>query len=124
MPQGYKAAGDAYTERFDKIVADVKNKVKCIDDTLVWATFEYLELCSRNGIVFNPKKFVFCKKEVEYAGFVIGEKSVKPNDKMISSILNFPVPKNMSDIQAWFGLINQVSPYSQRDPTCSHSESY
>ena len=36
MPQGYKAAGDAYTERFDGIVAGVRNKVKCVDDSLLW----------------------------------------------------------------------------------------
>ena len=26
-----------------------------------WSTYDYLVLCSKNGIVFNPKKFVFCK---------------------------------------------------------------
>ena len=34
MPQGYLAAGDAYTERFDRIIKDVVNKTKCIDDSL------------------------------------------------------------------------------------------
>ena len=35
-PQGYLAAGDAYTERFDKIISEVKNKTKCVDDTVLW----------------------------------------------------------------------------------------
>ena len=34
-PQGYLAAGDAYTERFDKIISGVENKTKCVDDTLL-----------------------------------------------------------------------------------------
>ena len=125
MPQGYKASGDTYTERFDRIVSGVQRKVKCVDDTLLWAptveemfwqTHDYLELCSRNGIVFNPKKFVFCREEVEYAGFNIGMDRVKPNEKMLNSIREFPVPKTISDIRAWFGLINQVSPFFMARP--------
>ena len=32
-PQGFMACGDAYNQRFDAIVSDFKNKVKCEDDT-------------------------------------------------------------------------------------------
>ncbi len=35
--QGYIASGDAYTRRYDEIVADIPNKTKCIDDSLLWA---------------------------------------------------------------------------------------
>ena len=34
-PQGYIASGDAYTSRYDSIIADVQRKVKCVDDTLL-----------------------------------------------------------------------------------------
>lgn len=36
-PQGYIASGDGYTRRYDKIVAHIQNKIKCIDDVLLWA---------------------------------------------------------------------------------------
>ncbi|XP_071177635.1 uncharacterized protein [Mytilus edulis] len=36
-PQGYIASGDAYTRRYDEIVADISNKTKCVDDVLLWA---------------------------------------------------------------------------------------
>ena len=54
--------------------------VRCIDDTLLWASdteeafcevTEYLYLCGKNGIVLNPKKFTFAADEVEFAGFEI-----------------------------------------------------
>jgi hypothetical protein len=79
-PQGFLAAGDAYTARFDKIVSEVKNYKKCIDDTCLWdnslaesftSTCKYLTLCSEAGIVFNRKKFQFASEEVEYLGFTI-----------------------------------------------------
>ena len=37
-PQGYIAAGDVYTRRFDDIISDIPNKTKCVDDTLLWAS--------------------------------------------------------------------------------------
>ena len=124
-PQGYLAAGDAYTERFDRIIADVKNKTKCVDDAILWSnsiqesflqTCEFLTLCSKNGVVFNKKKFQFCRDEVEFAGFSIGKNTVKPSEKILESIKDFPVPKNISDVRGWFGLVNQVAPFFANRP--------
>ena len=119
-PQGYLAARDAYTERFDRIITDIPKKTKCVDDTLLWSdsiadsffeTCRFITLCSRNGIIFNRDKFTFCRDEVEFAGFTIGKDFVKPGKKVMESIMDFPVPKNISDIWGWFGLFNQVAPF-------------
>ena len=124
-PQGYLAAGDAYTERFDRIIAGVPNKTKCVDDTLLWSnsiqecffqTCQFLTLCAENGIVLNPEKFQFCQDEVEFAGFLIGPDHVKPAPKILQSINDFPVPKNISDVRGWFGLVNQVAPFFASRP--------
>ena len=34
---------------------------------------------------------------------------MKPTQKFIQSIENFPEPKTLTDVRSWFGLINQVS---------------
>ena len=124
-PQGYLAAGDAYTERFDRIIADVKNKTKCVDDTVLWSdsiqesffqTCSFLTLCSKNGIVFNEKKFQFSRDEVDFAGFIIGSDEVRPSEKILESIRDFPIPKNISDVRGWFGLVNQVAPFFANRP--------
>ena len=76
-PQGYIASGDSYTRRYDEIVAHIKTKIKCIDDTLLWAptnedsfhkVVEWLDICGRNGITLNPEKFVFAQDDVDFAG--------------------------------------------------------
>ena len=117
-PQGFLASGDAYTSRYDKIVAGFGNFTKCVDDTLLWdqtvgeafqRTCEYLNLCSSNGIIFNQKKFVFCQKQVEFLGFEITEDSVRPASTYLQAIQNFPTPKDITDIRSWFGLVNQVA---------------
>ena len=117
-PQGYIASGDAYTRRCDEVVMDFPRKTKCVDDCLLWSNsieeaffhmVDWLDLCGRNGIVLNPDKFVFARKTVEFAGFIITPTSVKPCPRSIEAIKNFPTPKNITDIRSWFGLVNQVS---------------
>lgn len=120
-PQGYIASGDGYTRRFDEIITSFANKTKCVDDTCMWSdtvegcfhqACEWLDLCGRNGIVLNPDKFVFAQDSVEFAGFEITLDKVKPCNKYIDAIAQFPTPQNITDIRSWFGLINQVSYYA------------
>ena len=117
-PQGYVASGDAYTRRFDEIITDFPRKIKCIDDSLLWSqsieeaffhAIDWLTLCGKNGIILNPNKFVFCRQEVEFAGFEITSTTVKPCPRTLEAIDSFPTPKNITDIRSWFGLVNQVS---------------
>ena len=74
-PQGFMASGDAYNQRFDAIISDFKNKLKCVDDTCMWedsieaAFFQacaWFDLCTRNGITLNPKKFQFAQDTVDF----------------------------------------------------------
>lgn len=117
-PQGYISSGDGYSRRFDEIVADIPNKTKCTDDTLMWSdTIEdaffqavhWLDVCGNNGVTLNPSKFTFAKDTVEFAGFEITPTSVRPCPRFLEAIQNFPKPKNITDVRSWFGLINQVS---------------
>ena len=121
LPQGFLAAGDAYTARYDEITKDFNQMEKCVDDTLLWdrtleenfkRTCEYLTHCNARGITFNEDKFKFGRKEVEYLGFIITEDSVKPSTEFIEGIRDFPEPKDLSGVRSWFGLVNQVN-YTQ-----------
>ena len=115
-PQGFLASGDAYNHRFDAIIAEFQNKVKCVDDTCMWTdsieaafyqTCQWLDLCARNGITLNPNKFQFAQDSVEFAGLTVTSTNVKPSQKFLDSILGFPTPKDISGARAWFGLVNQ-----------------
>ena len=117
-PQGYIASGDAYTRRFDEIASDFTNKIKVIDDTLLWEdTLEksffqaakWLELCGRNGIIQNPQKFILGADTVEFSGFKIAPDTVQPSDNVFQAIADFPTPNNITDVRSWFGLVNQVA---------------
>ena len=124
-PQGFLAAGDAYTARYDRIIADFKDVKKCVDDSILWAdtleeifshTCKYISHCAAAGISFNPTKFRFGAEEVEFLGFQITKDGVQPTEKYIDSIRDFPEPKDITGARSWFGLINQVNyAYSESD---------
>ena len=59
-------------------------------------------------MVFSPLKFAFAR-EVKFAGIVISNFGIKPTKKYMQAIQTFPTPRNIHDIQSWFGLINQVA---------------
>ena len=117
-PQGYIASGDGYTRRYDEIVADIGDKTKCVDDTLLWSdtiegsyfqAVQWLDICGRNGIVLNPEKFVFGASTVDFAGFTITMTDVRPCSLYLEAIRDFPEPRNITDVRSWFGLVNQVA---------------
>ena len=118
MPQGYLASGDAYTRRYDEIIKDIPHKVKIVDDTLLYDpniegsfyhTFDFLSHCAKNRIVLNRDKFQFCQDTVQFGGLQIMPSGVTPSESMLEVILNFPIPKTLTDARSWFGLVNQVA---------------
>ena len=121
-PQGFVASGDAYNQRFGRVLDRVENKTRCVDDVAMWdediekhwwRVIQYLDLLAKNGIVLSPEKFQFCAHEIDFAGFRVTDEDVKPLPKYLDAIRNFPRPTNISDIRSWFGLVNQVSSYNK-----------
>ena len=124
VPQGYLSSGDSYTKHTDAILDACPGKTaehdyeKIIDDIIQWSeTLEQsffricsiLSHCNENGMVFSPEKFAFARESVEFAGFEITLKGIRPTARYIESIRNFPTPTNISEVRSWFGLINQVA---------------
>ena len=73
---------------------------------------DFLDRCGQNDIILNFDKFQFSLPAVEFAGFHITETEVKPLDKYLKAIAEYPTPSKTTDIRAWFGLVNQVSHYN------------
>ena len=118
VPQGFFAAGDIFTSRYDDIIKDVNHKVKIVDDTLLhsndieqsfWDTWDYLTLCAENGVTINEDKIQFCLDEVEFAGLTINNDGITPAKAILAAISDFPVPADLTSARSWFGLVNQVS---------------
>ena len=80
-PQGYLSSGDSYSRYTDTILEDCpstpanKDFEKIVNDVITWSnTVEgaFLRICSmlshcnKKGLVFNPDKFRFARREVEW----------------------------------------------------------
>ena len=99
-------------------MASFSQKTKCIDDTLLWSdtiqdsffqAAQWLDTCGRHGITLNPEKFVFAQDVAEFAGFEITNDTVRPYRRYLRAIMEFPTPKNITNVRSWFGLLNQVA---------------
>ena len=117
-PQGFIAAGDGYSFRMDKIIQDFERTKKCIDDSLIWdddiesnfhRVCQFIDMCARQGVVFNPKKFQFGEQTVKYLGFMISNSGIHPTTDFIQSVLDFPTPRNITDVRSFFGAVGQIS---------------
>ena len=118
LPQGFVASADAYTRRYDDLIANFPRKVKCIDDVLLWdkdvetsffRAWDFLSFCAENGIVLSKKKFKFCQDNIDFAGLRILQDGVAPSNKILQAIEEFPTPSSLTDARSWFGLVNQVA---------------
>ena len=117
-PQGVLSAGDAYTDRMDRIFEEFERIIRCIDDSLLWddtieeqflRTCQFLDKCSSHGIVLNPAKFTFCQQTLDFLGFSLTSTGVQPTDEFLNNILNFPTPSSTTDVRSWYGCVAQVS---------------
>ena len=120
--QGFVSSGDGFNRRFDAILAGFLRKERVVDDTCHydtileehwWRTIDLLTTAGRSGVIFNPEKFQFALKEVDFAGFRVSDDRIDPLPKYFNAIRDFPTPTSRTDIRSWFGLVNQVANYAQ-----------
>ena len=57
---------------------------------------EYLTLTGRAGIIMNPDKFKFGRKEVEFLGFELTADGVEPGKELVRYVRNLPRPRDIS----------------------------
>ena len=120
--QGFVSSGDPFNRRFDAILAGFERKERVVDDTCHhdtdlethwWRTIELLTVAGKSGVIFNPEKFQFAQREIDFAGFRVSDNQIDPLPKYFSAIRDFPTPTSTTDIRSWFGLVNQVANYAQ-----------
>jgi hypothetical protein len=59
----------------------------------------------------NPAKCAFYLLEVDFLGHHISARGIEPNSSKVEKILNWPVPKNATDVCAFLGLVRYVATF-------------
>ena len=115
-PQGWLDSGEAYTHRYDQITSDIDRHIKVIDDSLLWSNNIYgawtdvtnfLSTVGSRGVILDSNKFHFATRKAEFAGFQLGNGTIKPLEKHVTTIHYFPELRSLTDICSFFALCEQ-----------------
>jgi RNase H-like domain found in reverse transcriptase/Reverse transcriptase (RNA-dependent DNA polymerase) len=65
-----------------------------------------MDLLKANNLWAKAEKCTFHTDEVEYLGFIVGKGGVRMDPSKVSSIKDWPPPKNVKDVQTFLGFAN------------------
>lgn len=109
---GHCASQDTFTRHSDDAITSVPRKLKFVDDALLydssvseafWHTYDFLQRCMESGVTLRPDKFHFCRRSFTFAGYLLGWDGYQQ--------FKMPAKPTLTDVWAWFGLVNQVTPF-------------
>ena len=117
IPQGLNASSDEWCRRSDAVVEGLLWSRKIVDDILIWAPDmttlqsrieEISSRCKILNIVLSKKKFVI-GSTLPFAGYIVSNQGVQPNQDRVAAIRKFPSPKDQTGIKSFLGLANQLN---------------
>ena len=94
---------------------DTGQVVIYLDDILIFMhttvqldklTCQVLERLEHYDLFLKPKKCFFDHTSIEFLGIIITEGQVKMDPAKIDSIVNWPTPKTLKNVQAFLGFCN------------------
>ena len=71
-----------------------------------------LEYMRTNKLYANASKCIFGAEEIPFLGCSIGKRVLRAEPAKIRAIVDWPVPKNQTDLRKWLGLANYLHKYS------------
>jgi len=67
---------------------------------------EVLKRLEENDLFVKPEKYIWKVREIEFLGVIIGEDGVKMEKEKVQGVIEWPVPRNVKDVQKFLGLAN------------------
>ena len=128
VPFGLTNAPAAFQNFMDNIFSDLlyKGVVIYLDDIMIYTKTmdehitlvnEILSRLRKNNLTANLKKCHFHQESVDFLGHVISSNGIQMDPKKVSAIMEWPVLKNVKDVQMFLGLANY---YRTFIPNFSH----
>lgn len=135
MPQGLTNAPATFQQCMDSIMSDLK--LSCVlvylDDINVFSkTFSdhmshlravFTRLC-KAGLKLKPSKCQFFKNSLEFLGFVVTSKGVKPVPAKVEAIEKMKTPENLRDIQCFLGMLGYYRRFVPKFATLAEPLTY
>jgi hypothetical protein len=116
LPMGLYNSPDIFQEKMSELMTGLEFARAYIDDLLVLTNdsfekhLEHLEIVlsclNEAGLKVNATKSFFGRTELEYLGYWITQKGVKPLSKKVEAITNLAPPTNRKGVRRFIGLVN------------------
>jgi len=117
MPFGLKNAPAIFQSFINSVLRPFleKSVILYLDDILIYSNSlddhhqtvrEVLKKLIDNNLYAKLSKCEFDKEEVEFLGHIISGSGVSTDPKKIKSIKEWPIPKNVKEVQRFLGLCN------------------
>lgn len=115
MPYGLTNAPATFQRLMDIVLAGLKWQccLVYIDDVIIYSpTFEQhitdlhkvFQALRHAKLTLKASKCHFCRREMRYLGHIITQAGIKPDPNLIDSVIKFPTPKRLKDLQSFLGL--------------------
>lgn len=117
MPFGLTNAPATFQHLMNAIFADYVDEfvVVYMDDILIYSPDKeshkkhlrkVLEVLKKHKLFAAPNKSVLGKSQIEFVGFVVSDQGLSMDPKKLDSIVHWPAPTNVVQVQSFLGLAN------------------
>jgi hypothetical protein len=115
MPFGLMNAPSTFQSLMNEVFKPMLRRCVLVffDDILVyspdWESHlkqlkDVLQRLVDHGLVANRKKYFFAQQSIEYLGHVISQEGVAVDPNKVTSVINWPTPKNVKGVRGFLGL--------------------
>jgi hypothetical protein len=122
MPMGLRNSPPIHQRRVTAALREYIGKICHIylDDIIIWSqTIEehhahvrlVMEALQKARLYCNPKKCEFYLLEVDFLGHHISTRGIEANSSKVEHVLDWPVPKNATDVRSFLGLVRYIAHY-------------
>ena len=123
MPFGIAPAPEIFQMKMQHILQGLKGIEIMADDIVIYGcgdndaealqdhnkNFEnLLKRLKQENIKLNPEKLKLCQKSIKFYGHILSQDGLKPDEKKIEAVRNFPEPKDKKDLQRFLGMITYL----------------
>ena len=115
LSMGRQNNGQSFQRLVDSVLKGLPDTFCYLDDILLFskskeshlATLEELfKRLSKAGLSINLSKCEFGKTSLDYLGFTIDRDGLRPIEKKVEAIQNFPKPTNQKQLLGFLGALN------------------